>query len=86
MEKTIERKVINKAMKDFRSTKEFAKENGTKINSIFYTGERLTPTQVELIKEFIYGLASLNEEMGREITDVLISVIFAEAMEGLKIA
>lgn len=74
----IEKTIINKAMKDFRPTKAFAKEHGQEINSIFYLGERLTPLQVELTKELIYAFQGLNKEVGKEKADAITEGVLSQ--------
>ena len=76
----IEKKVINKAMKDFRKTQTMAKNEGLEINSIFYLGERLTPLQIDLLKEAIYSVSELNKTIGKDKADELIRGIISEVM------
>ena len=70
----IEKQMVNKAMKDFRHTKAFAKQNNVDLNAIFYTGERLTPLQLKMIKDVIYSLSELNDMLGKNLTDILLEV------------
>lgn len=80
MNKDVNKTVINRAMKDFRKTKAFAKDNGVEINSIFYLGERLTPMQVDLVKQLVYALSELNQEVGKENTDKMIEQVVSQIM------
>lgn len=80
MRNNTEKLIINRAMKDFRRTQAHARNEGVEINSIFYTGERLTPIQIDLIKEAIYTLSELNEQMGKENADNVIKSILSDVM------
>ena len=76
----IEKKIINRAMKDFRKTQTMAKNEGLDINSIFYLGDKLTPFQIELLKEAIYSIAELNKTIGKDEANELIRGIISEVM------
>lgn len=77
-----EKKIINLAMKKFRPIKANAKAEGVDLNAILYTGERLTPLQVEITKELIYAFAELNKECGKDMADELVNRVVTDvAME-----
>lgn len=75
-----EKQIINKAMKDFRETRAFAKKEGINLNSIFYIGERLTPMQIAIVKDLVYALSNLNADVGKEQADELIKEVFTSIL------
>lgn len=75
-----EKQIINKAMKDFRETRAFAKKEGINLNSIFYIGERLTPMQIAIVKDLVYALSDLNADVGKEQADELIKEVFTSIL------
>ena len=74
----IEKNVINKSMKKFRPIKAEAKAEGVDLNAILYTGERLTPLQVEITKELIYAFSGLNKKFGKDRSDEIVTKVITD--------
>lgn len=79
-----EKEIINRAMKDFRTTKAFAKSEGYNLNSIYYIGERLTKKQISIIKDLVCSFDALNNEVGKDIADIVVDRALKSAFVEMK--